>query len=392
MNNKNLSFGTSPSKIREIFEYGNKRKIEIGADKVFDFSIGNPSVPVPKIVNDTLIELIKEDKGVHLYTSNPGDMNVRNAVAEYLNKTYGCNLVGKHIFMTCGAAASLSISFNALLNKGEEVILFAPYFSEYRPIIENAGGVLNVVKPNTQDFSPDFDDFEKKINENTRVVLINTPNNPTGAVYSEEVIKKMSDILRKKEKEYNIVIYLLSDEPYRELIYDDTKYPFITNYYDDSIVCYSYSKCLSLPGERIGYIAISENCYDIDNIFLTICGSARALGFICAPSLFQHLLERIQGVLVDINIYKTNRDILYQGLKNIGYDVIYPKGAFYLFMKALEDDANKFLEKAKEYELLFVPSDTFGYPGYVRVSYCVTKEQIEKSLPLFEKLFRNYQK
>ena len=392
MNNKNLSFGTSPSKIREIFEYGNKRKIEIGADKVFDFSIGNPSVPVPKIVNDTLIELIKEDKGVHLYTSNPGDMNVRNAVAEYLNKTYGCNLVGKHIFMTCGAAASLSISFNALLNKGEEVILFAPYFSEYRPIIENAGGVLNVVKPNTQDFSPNFDDFETKINENTRVVLINTPNNPTGAVYSEEVIKRMSDILRKKEKEYNKVIYILSDEPYRELIYDDTKYPFITNYYDDSIVCYSYSKCLSLPGERIGYIAVNENCSDIDNVFLTICGSARALGFICAPSLFQHLLERIQGVLVDINIYKTNRDILYQGLKNIGYDVIYPKGAFYLFMKALEDDANKFLEKAKEYELLFVPSDTFGYPGYVRVSYCVTKEQIEKSLPLFEKLFRDYQK
>ena len=392
MNEKNYLLGNEPSAIRELFEYGRKRKQEIGEDHVFDFSIGNPSVPAPKEINDILVNLIQNDRNnsIHSYTSAPGNLGVRNVVADYLNKKYSANVKGEHIFLTCGAAASLAISFNAILNEGDEVILFAPFFPEYRVFIEHAKGKVVVVKPNKDDFSPDFDDLENKINAKTKIVLVNSPNNPTGAYYSEEVIQKIAKLLKKKEQEYNKVIYFLSDEPYRELLYENENYPFITRYYDNSLVCYSYSKSLSLPGERIGYIALNENCHDVDYLFKAISGAARSLGYICAPSLFQQLIGKVQGLTSNIEKYKTNRNILYQALTKIGYEVVYPKGAFYMFVKALESDAKEFSNKAKEFELLLVPSDSFGYPGYVRISYCVSRETIENSIPFFEKLYQRY--
>ena len=393
MNKQNLKYGKSPSKIRALFEYGKKRKQEVGDDNVYDFSIGNPSVPTPEIVNNTLISLLSSDdvNKTHSYTSSWGDLKAREAIAVYLSKTYSAKVSKDHIYITCGAAAGLTISLNALLEEGEEVILFAPYFPEYKVFIEHAKGKTIEVKPNPKTFEIDFNDFENKVNGKTKVVIINSPCNPTGVVYKEETIIKLSEILSKKEKEYGHPIYIISDEPYRELIYDDIKYPFITNYYKHSIVCYSFSKSLSLPGERIGYIALNEENEEANDLFYAICGAGRSLGFICAPSLFQNLIPHIMGVTSDISVYKKNRDLLYNGLKNIGYDAVYPDGAFYLFVKALEEDDERFSEVAKEYNLLLVPSKSFGYPGYVRVSYCVEEKVIKNSMKAFKELFERYQ-
>ncbi len=392
INDKMYQYGSSPSKIRELFEYGKKRKTEIGADNVFDFSLGNPSVPSPNIVNETLINLINntDPTFLHGYTSAVGDLNVRKSIANYINNKYDTNHNENLIYLTVGAAASLTISLNAILNNEDEVIVLAPFFPEYRVFIEKAGGIIKIVNPIEPTFEPNLDELEKSINKNTKAIIINSPNNPTGVVYKKETIIKISSILNKKSKEYGINIYLISDEPYRELVYADIEVPYITKYYDNTIVCYSFSKSLSLPGERIGYILVSEKCIDANKLYLSICGAGRSLGFVCAPALFQYMIPNCIGKTSDINVYKYNRDLLYSSLTEYGYDVVRPDGAFYLFVKALETDANKFVEKAKKYELLLVPSDSFGYAGYVRIAYCVSTKQIEKSLNAFKILIDEY--
>lgn len=388
---KMLDIGYSQSTIRDLYTYGLQRKKEIGEDKVFDFSIGNPSIPAPSIVNESLIKILneKDSTKVHSYTVSAGDIDVRNAIADYLNKTYKANLVGKYIFLTCGAGAALAITIKALVGKGEEVIVFAPHFPEYRTYTEAMGGVLVPVLPK-EDFLPDFSDLERKITDKTRIVLYDSPNNPTGVLYTEKIIKQIADVLSKKEKEYGHPIYLVSDEPYRELLYNNEQYPFVTNYYHNSLVCYSFSKCLSLPGERIGYVLVNPKCEDVEDVYAVICGAASMLGYICAPALFQHLIPYVLGYTSNLEEYKINRDYLYNALKDIGFDVIYPTGAFYLFMKALEDDAEKFSEVAKQFELLLVPSDPFDYKGYVRIAYCVSYKQIVNSIPEFQKLYNYY--
>ena len=390
-NEKMYSLGATGSAIRELYEYGKKRKQEIGEDKVFDFSLGNPNVPTPQIVNETLINLIKntDPTKLHAYTSAPGDIFVRKSIADYLNKKYECNASESLIYMTVGAAASLTISLKALLNEGEEVIVFAPFFPEYKVFVENALGKIKVVGCKKPSFLPDYEEFEKSITKNTKCVIINSPNNPSGVVYSEEDIKRISEILKKKQKEFNNIIYLISDEPYRELVYDGEKIPFITNYYENTIVCYSFSKSLSLPGERIGYILVSSNCNDSANVFKAICGAGRSLGFVCAPALFQYMVPYCLGMTSDLSVYEENRKILYDNLKRIGYDVVNSKGAFYLLVEALGGDAVKFSNIAKNYELLLVPSDSFGVEGYVRISYCVSKETVVNSLSAFEKMFND---
>ena len=306
-----------------------------------------------------------------------------------INKTYHTSVKGDLIFLTCGAAASLAIVTKAFVKPGEEVITFAPHFPEYRTYTEAVGGILVNVNPD-QDFFPDFSDLERKITGKTRLVIYDSPNNPTGAFYTEEVIKKMASVLSKKEKEYGHPIYLVSDEPYRELLYKGEEYPFVTNYYDNSIVCYSFSKCLSLPGERIGYILVNPKCENVRDVYAVICGSASMLGYICAPALFQHMVSYVLGYTSNLDEYKKNKEALCAALKEIGFEVVEPTGAFYLFMKALEPDAEKFSEVAKQFELLLVPSDPFDYKGYVRIAYCVSYEQIVNSIPAFKKLYYYY--
>ena len=386
-----LDIGYSQSTIRDLYTYGLKRKEEIGEDNVFDFSIGNPSIPAPKIVNDTLIKLLSEEDSVkiHGYTVSAGNKEVRDAIAAYLNKTYKTSVKGEYIFLTCGAAASLAIVTKAFVAPKEEAIVFAPHFPEYRTYTEAVGGVVVPVLPD-ENFLPDFEDLEKKIINKTRIVIYDSPNNPTGALYDEETIKKMASILSKKENEYGHPIYLVSDEPYRELLYADEKYPFVTNYYNNSIVCYSFSKCLSLPGERIGYILVNPKCEDVQDVYAVICGAASMLGYICAPALFQYLIPYVLGYTSNLDEYKKNKEALCAALKEIGFEVVNPTGAFYLFMKALESDAEKFSEVAKKFELLLVPSDPFDYKGYVRIAYCVSYKQIVNSIPAFKKLYNYY--
>lgn len=392
MNDRMYELGNKASVIRELFEYGKKRKKEIGEDNVFDFSIGNPSNPCPNVVTSSLLELIttKNPIVLHRYTSSAGDYEVRKKIAEYLNNKYNCNEIAEKIYLTAGAAAALTISLNAILNSGDEVIVFAPFFPEYAVFVEKAGGILKVVNGLDESFQIDFDRLEVAITKKTKAILINFPNNPTGKIITEDELKKLSTILSTKEKEYQHNIYLISDEPYRELVYDDIFIPFITNYYENSIICYSFSKSLSLPGERIGYLLVSNKAKHGELLFKAICGAGRALGFVCAPSIFQYLIPFCLGQTSDLMIYKTNRDILYKNLTEYGYEIVYPNGAFYLFMKALESSAVSFCEKAKKYELLLVPSDSFGYDGYVRISYCVETEMIERSLSAFKKLFDEY--
>ena len=392
INQKNYELGSKSSAIRELFEYGKQRKQEIGEDLVYDFSIGNPSVESPSIVNETLVKLIQNTNPtiLHGYTSAAGDLNVRKSIAVYLNDKYQMNTNESLIYLTVGAAASLTISLNALLNEGDEVIVFSPFFPEYKVFTESAKGIIKVVSPMIPSFQPSLIELEKQITKNTKVVIINSPNNPTGVIYNEETIKQIAEILNNKQKEFNQNIYILSDEPYRELVYSETHPVNIMKYYHNVLVCYSFSKSLSLPGERIGYIQVSEKCTNSKEVFTTICGSGRSLGFVCAPSLFQYMIPHILGYTSNINVYKQNRDFLYNALTKIGYQVVKPEGAFYLFVKALEQDAFKFSEQAKKHELLIVPSDSFGYPGYVRISYCVKTEQIINAIPAFEKLYNDY--
>ena len=388
---KLLALGYKRSAIREVYTYSLKRKAEIGDDKVFDFSLGNPSIPAPKIVEETINRILREEDSVriHGYTIAPGELSIRNEIAKYLNKTYKTEVEGKYIFMTCGASSSLAIIAKAVLFPGDEVIVFAPHFPEHRVYSEAVGGVVIPIKPRP-DFLPNFEEFEAKITDKCKLVIYNSPNNPTGVFYDEQTIIRLTDILKKKEKEYGHPIYLLSDEPYRELLYNGEKYPFITNYYNNSFVAYSFSKCLSLPGERIGYVLVNPKCEDVDDVFACVMGAARLLGYICAPSLFQFMIPEVLGYTSSLEEYKENRDILYKALVDIGYEAVYPTGAFYLFVKTLEPEAEKFVEVAKKFELYLVPSDSFDYPGYVRLSYCKNKNMILNSIPAFKALFDYY--
>lgn len=393
ISNEMLQLGTKRSVIREIFEYGKIRAAEIGAENVYDFSIGNPNVPAPACVKEALLELLEHNEAnvLHSYTSAQGDASVRQTIADSINQRFDTHVTANHIYMTVGAAASLCICAKALTMPGDEFITFAPFFPEYRVFVESVGAKLKVVPVDTDNFQINFESFKALLSPNTKAIILNSPNNPSGVVYSEETIKTLCSILEEKSKEYNHPIYLISDEPYREIVYDNIKVPYLMNYYKNTLVCYSYSKSLSLPGERIGYIAVSDQMEDGAHMYAAICGAGRSLGYVCAPSLFQFVIQKCIGATSDINAYKENRDILYNGLTKLGYDCVRPDGAFYLFVKALEEDATAFCEKAKKHELLLVPGDDFGCPGYVRISYCVKQSQIVNSLPAFEKLIKEYQ-
>ena len=395
-NKKMFGLGSKRSIIREIFEYSKTRAAEIGAENVYDFSLGNPSVPAPKEVNETIENLLATENSVllHGYTSAQGDANVRRVIAERINKNFGVNISPNLIYMTCGAAASLSICLKAVIEEGmgDECIVFAPFFTEYRVFIENAGGKIVMSKPIEKTFQVDIADFESKINSKTKAVIVNSPNNPSGVVYSEETIKALAEVLERKSKELGRTIYLIADEPYRELVYSGVEVPYLMNYYNNTLVCYSFSKSLSLPGERIGYIAVSPSMEECENIYLAVCGAGRSLGYVCAPSLFQQVIARAIDAKVNIEAYKENRDLLYDNLTKYGYECVKPDGAFYLFVKALEDDAYAFYEKAKAHEILVVPCDDFGVSGYVRIAYCVDKARVEGALPAFKKLADEYGK
>ena len=393
INEKMYALGSKRSTIREIFEYAKKRAGEIGAENVFDFSIGNPSVPAPAKVNEEICRLTSEMDSVQLhgYTSAQGDKAVRDAIAENYVRRFGVALCGDDLYMTCGAAASLTITFKAICNEGDEIVTFAPFFPEYRVFVENVGAKLVVLPSDEKTMLPDFNALKKALSPKVKGVLINSPNNPSGVVYGEDTIKALSSVLKEKSTEFGAPIYLISDEPYRELVYDKkTVVPCPMQYYDDTFVCYSYSKSLSLPGERVGYIAVSPKAQDNRKLYFAVCGAGRALGFVCAPALFQRVAAACDGLTGDLAVYKRNRDLLYEGLTKCGFTCVYPDGAFYLFVKAPETDAKAFCEKAKEYELLLVNGADFGYDGWVRVAYCVKTETIQRALPLFEKLAKDY--
>lgn len=381
------------SAIRAMFEEGTRLAKIYGADNVFDFSLGNPNVAAPEAVKRAIIELLEENDPVvlHGYTnSNSGYADVRETVAKSLNERFGTKFEGKNIVMSVGAAGGLNVILKTLINPGDEVIAFAPYFGEYRSYTNNYDGVLVEVSPNTADFQPKLDEFEQKITPRTKAVIVNTPNNPTGVVYSEETIKKLASIMESKQREYGTDIYLISDEPYRELIYDGAEVPYLTKYYDNTIVGYSYSKSLSLPGERIGYLVIPDEVKDSEDVQAAANVATRILGFVNAPTLQQKVVARCINEKTDITFYDRNRETLYNGLRQCGFECIKPEGAFYLFVKSPVADEKEFCVAAKKYNLLLVPGSSFACPGYVRLAYCVAYETIVNSLPKFKELAQEY--
>ncbi|MBP3308030.1 MAG: pyridoxal phosphate-dependent aminotransferase [Clostridia bacterium] len=393
INKRMLGLGSKRSIIREIFEYSKVRGAEIGPERVFDFSLGNPSVPAPAELNATVRELLDSESSValHGYTSAQGDAGVRGVIAESIKARFGVDMPRDLIYMTCGAAASLSISLSAIVEDGsDEVVVLAPFFTEYRVFVENAGAKLVISTPCEGTLQPDIADLEAKIGKNTVAIIVNSPNNPSGVVYTREKLDALCELLRKKSKEYGRAIYLIADEPYRELVYSGVEVPYLMNLYDDTVVCYSYSKSLSLPGERIGYIAVCPRASDASELYLAICGAGRSLGYVCAPSLFQRVIAKCQGLSVDVNVYRENRDILYNALTEYGFECVKPDGAFYLFVKSPSGDAYELYERAKRHELLIVPCDDFGVTGYVRIAYCVDKERVVNSLPAFKALGEEY--
>lgn len=377
------ALGSRRSTIRELFEYGKREALRVGKENIFDFSLGNPSAPPPKEVEKEILRLLNEEgAGLHGYTSAQGDESVRRAIADGLHKRYGAFISPDRIYMTCGAAASLCIVLHALGLKGGKVAVQAPYFPEYKVFVEGAGGCLTAVTPKEEDFDLNLDGFEKTLTPDTYAVLINSPNNPTGVVYSEARLRSLAELLREKASAYGHPIYLISDEPYRELTYGK-KVPYLPALYPDTVICYSYSKSLSLPGERIGYIAVPDGVSQGDRLYAALLGAGRALGYVCAPSLFQRVVKACGELPPDLDGYRRNRDTLYAALTAMGYSCVVPDGAFYLFVKAPGGDARAFSERAKDYHLLVVPSDDFGCPGYLRLSYCVPYERIKRSLVAF---------
>lgn len=391
---KMYELGSKKSTIRSIFEYGRARAKVVGEENIYDFSLGNPNVPTPKFITETMVDILQNEDpcSIHGYTVAQGDPESRELLAKSLNKRFGTNFTGKNLFMTAGAAASITICFKALAEENDEFITFAPYFPEYECFVESTGAELKVVPAKVDDFQINFPEFEKMINKNTKGIIVNSPNNPSGAVYSEETIIKLTNLLREKEKEYGHPIFLIADEPYREVAYNNVLIPYLPKYYDNTLVCYSYSKSFSLPGERIGYIVIPDEIVDFNMISASIGGAARVLTHVNAPALFQKVVARCADMPSDISVYEKNKELLYNGLIEAGFECTNPGGAFYLFPKALEDDEVAFCERAKKYDLLLVPGGDFGCPGYFRASYCISTETIKKSLPLFKKLAEEYKK
>ena len=390
LNERMYALGAEPSAIRELFAYGLERKAQIGADKVFDFSIGNPSVPAPAAIRQAIADLLETNPvELHGYTPASGNYSTRKAVADNIARRFGVPATPENVHMTAGAAASLAIAFQAVSEPGEEIITIAPFFPEYRTFVESAQCSLVPVMAREEDFQIDVSAVEAAITEKTRAVLINTPNNPTGAVYSRQNLEELAALLSRKEKELGRKLYLISDEPYREISYGK-EIPYVPTLYPRTIVCYSWSKSFSLPGERIGYVYVSDYADNAQEISTAVAGAGRALGYVCAPALFQRVIERCIDEPSDVEAYRQNRELLSQGLKKLGYEYVEPDGAFYLWVKALDPDAEAFCEVAKEYELLLVPSNSFGCEGWMRLSYCVAKETIVNALPAFAALKARY--
>lgn len=394
MFNKDMhALGSNRSVIRELFEFGKKMAAEKGADKVYDFSLGNPSVPAPAAVKKAIEKNIGMPNStvLHGYSSAQGDADVRKAIADHIEKKFGAKADPDLIYMTVGAAAALCITLKALKEEGDNFVCFAPFFPEYSVFTAATGASLKVV-PMQNDCKMNLVKAEELIDKNTKGIIINSPNNPSGAVYSEEEIKALCSLLESKSREYGHPIFIISDEPYREIVYDGIFVPYLMNYYKDVVVCYSYSKSLSLPGERIGYIAINPQATDAQDLYFAVCGAGRVLGYVCAPHLFQRILIDCVDAPSDVESYDKNRKLLYSSLTGIGYECIKPQGAFYLMVKSPEEDANAFSERAKTFGLLIVPGDTFGAPGFVRISYCVSYDMIVRSIPAFKELYLTYRK
>lgn len=394
VNEKYHGLGTAPSVIRELFAYGLQQAKVVGKENVFDYSLGNPSIPAPAKVNETIKKLIDTTDSIQLhgYSMAPGFENVRQAIADNLNARFNCNAKASELFMTCGCAPALVSVAHALTTSPEdEFIAIAPFFPEYNVFFTCAGAKLAVVPADTVHFQIDMDALEKTINEHSVAVVINSPNNPSGVVYTEETLKKIAELLERKSKEYGHPIYIVADEPYRELVYDGVKVTFIPNVYDNTIVCYSWSKSLSLPGERIGYVYVPEKCADAKAVYDTVSGAAREIGSVCPPTLTQKVIGECVGEMPDLAAYEENRNLLYNSLTEYGYECAKPDGAFYLFVKAPNGDAVAYSEKAKlDYNLLVVPGDGFACPGYFRLSYCVSNDMIKRSLPAFKAMIESY--
>lgn len=390
INEKMYGLGDEPSVIRELFAYGLERKAEIGAENVFDYSIGNPSVPAPSLVRETLEELLTLDPvELHAYSPAAGLPAVRQAIADSIVRRYGQKATAAHVYMTAGAAAALAASISAVTHPGDEVVVVSPYFPEYRTWIEAAGCTVVEVPALQPSFQPDIEALDAAINERTSAVIINSPNNPVGAVYTRQSLEALAALLSRKETELGRPLYLISDEPYREITYG-AEVPWVPSIYPRTLVCYSYSKALSLPGERIGWVYVSDDAEDGDAVAVAVAGAGRALGYVCAPVMLQRVAARCVDEPSDVEAYAQNRRLLTEGLDALGYEYVEPDGAFYLWVKALEPDANAFSERAKGFELLLVPSDSFGCPGWVRLSYCIARDTIERSMPAFAALKESY--
>lgn len=378
------------SVIRQLSEFATARGAEIGYENVFDFSLGNPSVPVPQKFTDVMIDMLqnRDPMELHGYSQSLGIPSVREKIAQSLNKRFGMNYTGNHIFMTTGAAGAIAHAIRCVTQPGDEVLTFAPYFPEYQPYINLSGAVLKVVPANVENFQINFEAFEEMLTDKVMAVLINTPNNPSGMVYTTETLKKLADLMSAKEKEYGHDIFLISDEPYREIIFEGTDAPYVSTFYHNSLSCYSYSKSLSLPGERIGYVAVNPECTDAEYI-TNMCGQiSRGTGHNCPPSIIQLAVAEVLDLTADLSVYETNMNILYKELTSLGFECVKPGGTFYMFPKALEKDAIAFCEKAKKYDLILVPSDSFGVEGYFRIAYCIDTEKVERSLDAFRKFVK----
>ena len=388
INQDMYALGSNRSVIRELFEYGKSRAAVVGAENILDYSLGNPCIPSPKQVEQTIRDILTDTNSlqIHGYTSAIGDLQTRTAIAKDLNERFHAHVQPEELLIGCGAAPELVAVFRALAVENAEILAIAPYFPEYKPFVESAGAKFRVVSADIPNFQIHLEALSEKINSNTVAVIVNSPNNPSGTVYTQETITRLACLLREKSRQYGHPIYIISDEPYRELVYDGVRVPFIPNIYADTVVCYSYSKSLSLPGERIGYIYVPAAATDSEKLYAAIAGAARAAGHVCAPSLWQKVIARCAHLRPDLDAYDRNRRALYTGLVEAGYAVAKPEGAFYLFVKAPGGDANAFSQKAKEMDLLIVPGDDFGCPGYFRLCYCVSYDTIQKSLPIFRKL------
>ena len=392
VNQNAYALGANRSCIRDLFEYGRKRAAIVGPENVYDYSLGNPSIPAPEAVNETVRAILEDTDSllVHGYTSAVGDYDARKAISDDLNARYNASTRPEEFFLGCGAAPELVSVFRALAIPGGELLAVAPYFPEYKPFAEEAGLIFKVVPPDVPDFQIDLDALSALLTPKTQAIILNSPNNPSGVVYTRQTLTALADLLRAKAKDFGHPIYLIADEPYRELVYG-VEVPFLPAIYPDTIICYSYSKSLSLPGERIGYVYVPGSCADSDMVYAAVAGAARAGGHVCAPSLWQKVIARCAHLRPDLESYNRNRLALYQGLTAMGYEMAKPDGAFYLFIKAPGGDANRFSQLAKQKDLLLVPGDGFGCPGYFRICYCVSYDMIQRSLPVFEALIRQFQ-